>query len=135
MFFSIVYVIDATCFNKCFLFHVIVGRHFYWKFVVTVRFFQPPYCHFLSNKYFERSPYFMHLHNNSAVLILMLMEVPKKAIVYYTCIYLKNFCSQLFCDNVFCTLYFFNCSRLFFIKLFLFWKTQNISESIFYIIL
>ena len=26
MFFSIVYVIDATCFDKCFLFHVIAGR-------------------------------------------------------------------------------------------------------------
>ena len=59
MVFSSVYVIDATCFDECFLFHVIAGRrYFFSKFVVTVRFFQPPYCRFLWNKCFERSPYF-----------------------------------------------------------------------------
>ena len=34
-----------------------------------MKFFQPPYCSFLLNKYFERSPYFMYLHNISAVLL------------------------------------------------------------------
>ena len=80
MFFTSAYVIDATCFDECFLFHVIPGRlYFFSKFVVTVRFLQPPYCRFLSDKYFERSPYFTHLHNNSAVLILMLMLSSKKS--------------------------------------------------------
>ena len=47
-FFSIVYVIDATCFDEYFLFHVIPGkRYFFKKFVVTARFFQPPYCRFI----------------------------------------------------------------------------------------
>ena len=37
--FSSVYVIATTCFNECFLFYVITGRHcFSWKFVVTLRF-------------------------------------------------------------------------------------------------
>ena len=135
MFFSIVYVIDATCFDKCFLFHVIAGRRYFsWKFVVTVRFFQPPHCRFLSNKCFERSPYFTHLHNNSAVLILN-AKFQKKATVYYTYIYLKNFCSWLFYGNVFYTLYFFNCSTLFFIKLSFFEKLKTSLKACSYIIL
>ena len=59
--FSSVYVIDATCFDECFLFHVIAGSHYFWqKFVVTLRFFQPPFCCFLWNMYFERRPYFTY---------------------------------------------------------------------------
>ena len=55
---------------RCFLFNVITGRrYFFQKFVVTERFFQPPYCCFLWNKCLERSLYFMFLHSNSAVLI------------------------------------------------------------------
>ena len=60
MFFSGVYVIDATCFNECVLFHVITGRHYIlWKSVLTLGFFQLPYFCFLWNKCFERSPYFI----------------------------------------------------------------------------
>ena len=59
--FSSIYVIDATCFDECFLFHVIAGSHYFWQmFVVTLRFFQPPFCSFLWNTYFERSPYFTY---------------------------------------------------------------------------
>ena len=36
-----------------------------------------------------------YLHNNSVVLMLMLMLSSKKAILYYTYTYLKNFCMQL----------------------------------------
>ena len=40
MFFSSVYVIDANCFDECFLFHVIAGRRYFFpKFVVTMRFY------------------------------------------------------------------------------------------------
>ena len=56
--FSSVHVIDATWFDECFLFDVVNRRHYFWqKFVVTKRFFQPPYCFFLWNKCIERSPY------------------------------------------------------------------------------
>ena len=35
-----VYVIGTTCFDECFLFYVIAGRHYLlWKINVTVRFF------------------------------------------------------------------------------------------------
>ena len=73
-FFSSVYVIDATCFDECFLFHVVTGRHYFWqKFVVTYRFFQPPYWCFLWNRFFERSPYFTYYTtlraNNGEVLV------------------------------------------------------------------
>ena len=36
-FFPSVYIIDKTCFDKCFLFHVMTGIRFY-KFSVTQRF-------------------------------------------------------------------------------------------------
>ena len=98
MFFSIVYVIDVTCFDKCFLFDVIAGRrYFFWKFVITVWYFQPPYCRFLSSKYFERSPYFTHLHNNIAVLILILVLSSKKKLSYTILIYTwKTFVTDFF---------------------------------------
>ena len=51
MFFYSVYVVDATCFNECFLFHVITGKHYFLqKFLATMRFVQPPYCCFIWNK-------------------------------------------------------------------------------------
>ena len=59
--FSSVYAVDPTRFDECFLFHVVTGRHYFWqKFVVELRFFQPPYCYFIWNKCFERSPYFTY---------------------------------------------------------------------------
>ena len=126
MVFSSVYVKDATCFDECFLFHVIVGRRcFFSKFVVTVRFFQPPYCRFPWNKCFD-------IHNSS--INTNANAKFQKKLSYTILIHTwKTFvCSWLFYDNVFYTLYLFNCSTLFFIKLFFFfWKTQNISESMF----
>ena len=39
-FFSSVYVIDTTCFDECFFFHVITRRHYFlYKFSVTLRAF------------------------------------------------------------------------------------------------
>ena len=38
--FSSVYVVGITCFDECFLFYVIIGKHYFsWKFVITLRFF------------------------------------------------------------------------------------------------
>ena len=76
--FSSVYVIDATCFNECFLFHVIFGKHFLQKFVATLRFCQPPYCCFIWNKCFERSRILRYFY--SAVLWCQCCK--NKAIVY-----------------------------------------------------
>ena len=47
-FYCSVHVIGRTCFDECFLFHLITGSLFCFfflqKFVVTLRFFQLPYC-------------------------------------------------------------------------------------------
>ena len=75
-----------------------------------------------------------YYEDNSILLILMLMLSSKKKLSYTILIHTwKTFvCSWLFYDYVFYTVHLFNCSTLFFIKLFFFfWKTQNISESIF----
>ena len=46
--FSSVYVIGTTCFDECFSFYVITKRHYFsWKFIVTLRLFQAPFCYFL----------------------------------------------------------------------------------------
>ena len=111
------YVIDTTCFDECFLFHVIAGR----RFVVTLRFFQPPYCRFLWNKCFERSPYFTHLHNNCSTDA----NAKFKKKLSYTILIQTWKTSRLFYDNVFYTLYFVNCSTLVFIKLFFFFLKNS----------
>ena len=73
-----------------------------------------------------------YLHNNSVVLILMLSSKKSYPILYLYILEKLSYVADFFYDNVFYTLYFFNCSTLFFIKLFFFfWKTQNISESMF----
>ena len=43
IFLHCVCVIDATCFDEFFSFHVITGKHFFQGFVATLRFFVPPY--------------------------------------------------------------------------------------------
>ena len=64
-FFSSVFVMDATCFDEYFLFHVITGKHYFLqKFVATLR----AYCCVIWNKCFERSLYFT-LYLYSSVLI------------------------------------------------------------------
>ena len=93
IFFSSLYAIDATCFNECFLFHVITGRrYFFQKFVVTVRFFQRHIVVFFGTSVLKKVRILRYLHNNSAVLILMLMLSSKnKAIEYFTYTDSKNF--------------------------------------------
>ena len=76
----------------------------------------------------------IYTFGDSALLILMLMLSSKKSypILYLYILEKLSYVADFFYDNVFYTLYFFNCSTLFFIKLFFFfWKTQNISESMF----
>ena len=65
-----------------------------------------------------------YLHNNSAVLILMLSYKIKLShtILIHTW---KTFVADFFYDNVFHTLYFFNCSTLLFIKLFFLFSKKS----------
>ena len=124
------YVIDATCFDECFLFHVIAGRrYFFSEFVVTVRFFQPPYCRFLWNKCFERSPYFT-LHNNCLVLVLMLSSEKSYHILYLYILEKRSYVADIFVTffTLFLTAPHFLYKTL---LLLFFWKTQNEFESMF----
>ena len=69
--FSSVYVIGTTCFDECFLFYVIPGRHYFsWKFIVTLILLKRHVAAFFEAS-FKRSLYFMrYLHNNSMMLKL-----------------------------------------------------------------
>ena len=58
IFFS-VYLTGKTCFDECFLFHVITGWHFLHKFLVTLKDFSTPCCCVPWNKCFETSLCFM----------------------------------------------------------------------------
>ena len=120
---SSVYVIDATCFDECFLFHVIAGRrYFFSEIVVTVRFFNRHIVAFFETSVLKEVRILRYLHNNSVVLILMLMLSSKKSypILYLYILEKLLYVAGFFYDNVFYTLYLFNCSTLFFIKLFFF---------------
>ena len=89
---SSAYVIGTTCFDKCFLSHVITGRHFrkvFRKFfqkslLLPGDSFQQPYSCFLLSKWFERSPYFFifYLQNNSTTII---PNFQNEAVIYHTC--------------------------------------------------
>ena len=59
VFFSSVYVIDATCFHESFLFQLITGRYYFLiKDSRHFEIFQPPCCSFPWNKCFVISLYF-----------------------------------------------------------------------------
>ena len=83
--------IDKTCFDECFLFHVINGRRYFFLKVYL-------YCEIFSTAnvavFFETSVLkevriLRYLHYKSAVLI---PKIQNEAIVYYTYRYLINFC-------------------------------------------
>ena len=116
-------VIDATCFDECFLFHVIAGRrYFFSEFVTTVRLFNRHIVVFFETSVLKEARILLYLENNSIVLILMLMLSSEKS---YPILYLYipeklSYVAGLFYDNILYTLYFFTCSTLFFIRLFFF---------------
>ena len=58
-----VYIMDATCFDECFLFHVITGRHsfLYTNLSLTKGLVQPPCCCIPWKKCTDRSPYFIFI--------------------------------------------------------------------------
>ena len=58
--FPSVYVIGEGCFYECFLFHVIIWRHYFYTNLSLPRvFLQSPCCCVPWNKCLERCPYFM----------------------------------------------------------------------------
>ena len=76
------FLIGATCFDESFLFSVITGRH--WKFSKVYcysEFLLPLCCCFLTNKRFERGPYFTSVFY---VISTMSVQFQNKAVVYYT---------------------------------------------------
>ena len=66
---------------------------------------------------------------------LMLISKKSYPIVYLYILEKLSYVADFFYDNVFYTLYFFNCSTLFFIKLFFFEKLKTYLKGCFYIIL
>ena len=69
--FSSVYVMDATCSDECF--------YSMWqqediKFLVTWRFFQPPFVAFFDASVLKEVRILRYLHSNSAVVILNFTE-------------------------------------------------------------
>ena len=71
-FFPSVYVIGTTCFDKCFLFDVINGRHyFFYKFIIIQSFFATTMLLYSLKKVFRKKSvfYLRYLLNNTAMLL------------------------------------------------------------------
>ena len=68
----LVYIIDTTCFDECFSFHVITGRHFLHKFIVTERFGATTMLLRSLKQVFWNKPafYVRYLRNNITVLLI-----------------------------------------------------------------
>ena len=125
------YVIDATCFDECFLFqleNVIFSK----SLSLLWDFFNHHIVVFFETSVLKEVRILRYLHNKSVVVILMLMLTSKKIYPILYILEKRSYVAGFFYDNAFYTLYLFNCSTLFFKKLFFFfWKTQNISQSMF----
>ena len=60
--FPSVFIVDTTCFDEYFSFHVITANSIFYTYLSLPRgLVQPPCCYVLSNKCFERSPYFIFI--------------------------------------------------------------------------
>ena len=120
MILSSVWVIDATCFDVFYSMWLLEDVSFSQSLSLLWDFFNRHIVVFVETSVLKKVCILRYLHNNS---------------VYYTILYIHileklSYVAGFFYDNVFYTLYLFNCSTLFFVKpFFFFWKTQNISES------
>ena len=62
IYFPSVLIIDTTCFDEYFSFHVITANSIFYTYLSVPRgLMQPPCCCVLSNKCFERSPHFISI--------------------------------------------------------------------------
>ena len=111
-FFFGLYVIDATCFDECFLSHVISGRrYFFYKLVLTLRFFNRHIFIFFETSVLEKVHILYFLRNNNTILIQLIPKFRNVTTVYYTYIW-ETFVANLFYDKVFYTMLFFDCLTL-----------------------
>ena len=72
--FPSVYIFDTTCFDKCFLFRVVTGRHYFlYKFIVTQRFGETTMMLYSLKQVFWKKPafYIRYLHNNTTMLLVV----------------------------------------------------------------
>ena len=72
-YFRSVYIIDTTCFDEYFLFHVITrGHYFYTKFIVTQRFGATVMLlHCLKRVFWKESAFYVwYIHNNITMLLI-----------------------------------------------------------------
>ena len=85
--FSGVCIIVKTCFDECFLLHIITGRHYFlYKFVVTQRFGTAAMLlHSLKQVFWKKSAFYTrYLLNNISMLLMskikvfLLINVPNK---------------------------------------------------------
>ena len=77
--FPSVYIIDTVCFDECFSFHVITGRHYFLcKFIVTQRFSETLMllCS-LKKVFWKKSAFYMRYFHNS-ITMLLIPKVYKK---------------------------------------------------------
>ena len=75
--FPSVYIIDKTCFDECFLFHVITGRHYFLhKFSVTRRFGAIAMLLLsLKHVFWKRSTFYVRfLQNNTSMLLILKVQ-------------------------------------------------------------
>ena len=114
------FIIDTTCFDESFLFHVITANViFYTNKSLPRGLVQSPCCCVLSNKCFERSPNFMSVVSTIILkftIKLLLLKFSQK--IHLLIAFLLH---SLFCK----------CSTFFFINGIC--KTQNLLEGMFFI--
>ena len=70
--FQSVYIIDTTCFDECFLFHVTTGRHYFlYKFIVTWRFRKTAMLLFsLKQVFWKKSAFYIRYFHNKIKMLL-----------------------------------------------------------------
>ena len=108
-----------------------MSRHWNFNVLLLWDFFNRNTVVFFETSVLKEVHILRYLRNNSVVIILMLMLSSKKSypILYLYILEKLLYVAGFFYDNVFYTLYLFNCSTLFFIKLFFFfWKIQKKGE-------
>ena len=71
--FPSVYIMDTTCFDECFLFRVITGRHsFLYKLIITQKFgVTAMLLRSLKQVFWKKSVFYIHyFHNNITMLLI-----------------------------------------------------------------
>ena len=118
--FSNVYIIDTTWFDECFWFHVITGRHYFYKCIVTQRFGTTTMLlRSLKQVFWRKSTlYIGYLLNNITMLLKFTMR--------------QNF--NLFVDNFFLLFFLTNVLHFSLLMKFLKIKSEKLRRDMFSIL-